>query len=139
MLHTLILWPVLTQILLTISLFVLLGRRKKRAYKNNLVDPRKTALDNSAWPDDVVKVSNNIQNQFQTPVLFFVLCLSFLVLQQVSWLVLCLAWMFCILRILHAYVHVGSNYVPLRFRLFLFSMLVLLAMALTLGQQLLRG
>ncbi|NCP63391.1 MAG: hypothetical protein GW763_06255 [Paraglaciecola sp.] len=139
MLHTLILWPVLIQILLTISLFVLLGRRKKLAYKNNLVDPRKTALDNSAWPDDVVKVSNNIQNQFQTPVLFFVLCLSFLVLQQVSWLVLSLAWMFCILRILHAYVHVGSNYVPLRFRLFLFSVLVLLAMALSLGQLLLRG
>jgi len=62
-----------------------------------------------------------------------------LVLQQVSWLVLSLAWMFCILRILHAYVHVGSNYVPLRFRLFLFSVLVLLAMALSLGQLLLRG
>ena len=35
---------------------------------------RDIALSNEAWPDDLKKVANNMHNQFETPVLFYVLC-----------------------------------------------------------------
>ena len=96
-----IFWPVLIQILIPIAGFMLLGIRKARAMKSGNVDMTKTALDNDAWPDYVLMVSNNIRNQFQVPVLFFVLCFVFHSLNAVSTTVLYLAWAFVISRIIH--------------------------------------
>jgi hypothetical protein len=133
---TLILWPVLVQITLTIVIFLLLGVRKAKAIKAGGVDREKTALHNDAWPDEVLKVSNNLQNQFQTPVLFYALSFAFLHAGTVSVTVLSLAWAYAVLRIVHAYVHVTSNYVPMRFRLFLLSFTMLMAMTVILAKQL---
>lgn len=132
---TLILGPVLIQIMLTVALFLILGVRKTKAIKAGAVDRKKAALDNGAWPDDVRQVSNNIQNQFQAPVLFYVLSLAFLTLNSVSMTVLALAWTFAISRLIHAYVHIHSNYVPLRFRLFLLGFVMIMALAVILAVQ----
>mgnify|MGYP003444576470 FL=1 len=124
-----IFWPVLVQILLILLMYMLLGYRKAKAVKTGNVNLKATALDNKAWPPEVVKVSNNIDNQFEIPMVFFVLCLLFFGIGQVDFLVLSLAWAFVISRYAHAYVHIGSNYVPLRMRIFAFGCLVLLTMA----------
>lgn len=121
-----ILWPVVVQVILTFSMFAVLAVRKAKAVKSGGVDRSKTALDNAAWPDDVVQVSNNIQNQFQTPVLFYVLSFAFLITNTVSTAVLGLAWLYVISRVVHAYVHTGSNYVPVRLRVFLVGCLSLI-------------
>ena len=123
-----ILLPVLIQITLTLLVFLILGARKIKAIKAGGVDRQKTALDNSAWPEDVVKVSNNIANQFQTPVLFYVLSMLFYFTQQVSTTVLILAWVYALSRLAHAYVHIHSNYVPLRFNIFTLGVLCLIVM-----------
>jgi hypothetical protein len=122
----LIFWPVLLQILLTIYLFIPLAQRKKAAIRAGKYDKEKSALDNAAWPDPVVQVSNNLQNQFQAPVLFYVLCMMLYVIQGVDWIGLMLAWTFVGLRIVHSRVHITSNYIPHRFRSFAISLLVLL-------------
>jgi len=129
----LIFWPVLTQIVLTLFVFILLGKRKAHAMKTGQVDRQKTALDNQAWPDDVIQVSNNIQNQFQTPVLFYALCLSFFCLDAVSTTVLVLAWFYVVTRLIHAFVHVGSNYIPVRFRVFILGCVSLIVLSVLLG------
>jgi hypothetical protein len=126
----LILWPVLAQILLVLLMYILLGYRKAKAVKTGGVNLKATALDNKAWPDAVLKVSNNIDNQFEIPVVFFVLCLLFHSIGQVDVLVLALSWAYVISRYVHAYVHVGSNYVPLRLRIFSVGCLILLSMTL---------
>ena len=87
----LMLWPVIVQVFLTIAVFILLGIRKLKSVKAGTVDLKKTALDNSAWPDDVRKVSNNIQNQFQLPVIFYVLVFAFIVMKAVTVFVLVVA------------------------------------------------
>ncbi|WP_342631573.1 MAPEG family protein [Marinobacter alkaliphilus] len=56
-------------------MFIMLGVRKARAVKTGKVNRHQAALDNRVWPEEVVKVSNNIANQFEAPVLFYVLCL----------------------------------------------------------------
>ena len=130
---SLIFWPVLVQILIVVAGFMLLGIRKKQALKNGQVDLKKAALDNDAWPDDVLKVSNNIRNQFQIPILFFVLCFMFYALDAVTVASLSLAWVFVLSRIIHAYVHMGSNFVPARFSVFTIGFVVMVLMLIQLA------
>lgn len=125
-----ILLPVLVQILITIAGFMLLGVRKAKALKAGGVDSSKTALDNDAWPDYVLMVSNNIRNQFQVPVLFYVLCFMFYALNAVTTTVLYMAWAFVISRIIHAYIHMSTNYVPARFRVFTIGFVIMTLMTI---------
>ncbi len=125
-----IFWPVLAQLLLTFWVFVLLVRSKARALQQGTVDPQRRALHDDAWPDDVLQVSNNIKNQFQTPVLFYVLCFMLWALNAVGVLVLVLAWAYVATRLLHMHIHTGSNNVPARLRVFKVGVLVLLLMLL---------
>ena len=129
--------PVLVQILLTIAGFMLLGVRKAKAIKAGEVDSTKTALDNDAWPDYVVMVSNNMRNQFQVPVLFYVLCFMFYSINAVTTTVLYLAWAFVISRIIHAYIHMSSNYVPARFRVFTIGFVIMTIMTILAAKALL--
>jgi hypothetical protein len=122
--------PVLVQVLITIAGFMLLGVRKAKALKTGGVDSTKTALDNDAWPDYVLMVSNNMRNQFQVPVLFYVLCFIFYALDSVTTTVLYLAWAFVISRIIHAYIHMSSNYVPARFRVFAIGFVIMTIMTI---------
>ncbi len=135
---TSILWPVVVQILLTLLIFIPLTRRKFQAVKDG-ADVTKTALNNSAWPDNVLKASNNLANQFQLPVLFYVLCLIFFASNGVSVLVLALAWTFVVSRLVHSYVHITTNYVPHRMRIFILGYLVLILMTIILISQLALG
>jgi len=123
-----ILLPVLVQISLTLIMFLLLGVRKTKAIKAGGVDRKATALNNSAWPEGVVKVSNNIANQFQTPVLFYIISILFYLTNQVSLTVLVLAWIYSGSRIIHSFIHVGSNFVPARFMVFTLGVICLIAM-----------
>lgn len=125
---TQIMWPVLAQIFLTLIMFIILGLRKAKALKAGEVNRQQRALNNRAWPEDVIKVSNNIANQFEVPVLFYVLCLVLYSINAVGMISIVLAWLFTLSRFAHAYVHIGSNYIPMRFRLFLVGCLVMIAM-----------
>lgn len=125
-----IFWPVLVQILLTIVGFMLMGVQKAKAVKAKDVDMTKTALNNDAWPEYVMKVTNNVRNQFQVPLLFYVLCFLFYSINAVTTTVLYLAWAFVITRIIHAYIHMSSNYVPARFRVFTLGFVILVVMAI---------
>ncbi len=52
------------------------------------------------------------------PVLFYVLVALALPLRQTDLLFVILSWVFVALRFVHAYIHVGTNYVPNRFYAF---------------------
>ena len=124
----LILWPLAAQVLLVLLLFVRLGQVKGRARAAGLIDPAVTSLDNDAWPDEVRKVANNIRNQFQVPVLFFVLTLALFARGSVDLLALAIAWLFVASRLVHSYIHIGSNYVPNRTRVFTVGVLCVFAL-----------
>ena len=125
-----ILLPVLVQVFLTISVYVLLNVAKIRATKRGEVDLARRALHDDAWPDQARKINNNIRNQFEVPVLFYVLALALLALNAVGPAALSCAWLFVLSRLAHAYVHVGSNYVPVRRRLFMFGCVLVMALAI---------
>jgi hypothetical protein len=76
----------------------------------------------------VQQISNCYHNQFQLPVLFFVLTILALFLRKADLLFVVMAWIFVLLRIVHAAIHVTSNRVLHRFQAFAASALVLLLM-----------
>jgi hypothetical protein len=131
-----IFWPVLAQIFLTLMMFTILGVRKSKAVKAAEVNRQQAALNNRVWPEGVVKVSNNIANQFEIPVLFYALCLVLYNIDAAGMIAILMAWLFVLSRFAHAYVHIGSNYVPMRLRLFLVGCFVLIAMLIQVAWEL---
>ena len=79
------------------------------------------ALNSGAWPEDVRKLGNNFDNQFQVPMLWYGVCALILVTQKADWILVGLSWAFLIARVWHSAIHIGTNYVPLRMRVFLGS------------------
>lgn len=134
-----IFWPVLAQVFLTLAMFVVLGIRKAQAVKAGKVNRQEAKLNNRVWPEDVVQVSNNIANQFEVPVLFYILCLVGNSINVTGIVIVALAWLFVLSRYAHAYVHINSNYVPHRMRLFLTGCFILIAMLIVVAWGLATG
>lgn len=125
----LIFLPAIVQILLTMSVFLGLAFAKSKAVKAGEVDEERRALHDDAWPDSVIKFNNNIRNQFELPVLFYVLCIILWAVNSTNIIVHALAWLFVASRIVHAAIHTGANFVPLRRKVFMFGFLLLVALA----------
>jgi len=122
----LIFYPVITQIILTFIVYILLPISKSRVLKTMEVDINRRALHNDAWPDSVLKISNNVQNQFESPVLFYALCFMLWALNIVSVFSLYVAWGYVVLRVTHVFVHTGSNKIPVRKKVFMASTALLM-------------
>ena len=126
--QNLIFIPVLVQVLLTLVLFILLGKAKTSAQSAGEVDEARRALHADAWPEAVIKINNNIRNQFEVPVLFYVVSFVGWGLQIVDYLFLTVAVLFVLTRLVHARIHTGSNYVPIRRRVFTIGTVLVLVM-----------
>lgn len=120
--------PLLLQVFLTVVIYIALAVAKSRAVKKGLVDLERRALHSDAWPENVQQINNNIRNQFEAPVMFYVLVIVLYQLNAAGAVAQTLAWLFVLSRILHAHIHTGSNYVPVRRPIFMFGCIVLLAM-----------
>ena len=90
------------------------------------------AISRDGWPEREKQVSNAFDNQFQLPVLFYVAAIVALTFGPTLLEVL-LAWVFVILRFIHAYIHVTDNHVTRRFWTYTAGLLVLCALWLDLA------
>lgn len=126
----LIFYPIISQIILTFIMYIRLTIVKHRALANSEIDLDRRALHSDAWPDSVLKTSNNLQNQFESPVLFYALCFMLWALNSVNVFSLLIAWGFVFLRVLHAFVHTGSNTVAIRKKVFMTSTILLIVLCI---------
>ena len=126
--------PVLIQLTLTILLYFLLARRKRKAAEAGDVNEARRGIYDDAWPESVILVNNCIRNQFELPVLFYVVTLSLWSLNAVSWPALALAGIFALSRLVRAYIHTGANVVPIRRRIFIFGVLLVAALCVLLAR-----
>lgn len=125
----LIFYPVIAQIFLTFAVYIKLIIVKNRALAEADVDLSRRSLHSDAWPDSVLKTSNNLQNQFESPVLFYALCFMLWSLNVVSFTSLAVAWGFVVLRGVHVLIHTGSNVVAVRKKVFMFSTVLLVVLS----------
>jgi hypothetical protein len=123
-----ILYPVLAQIVLTLVLMLAMGWQRRAALRNHEVRIDDIALDSSRWPDRSRQFANCYTNQFELPVLFYVLCLMAHTTRTADLIFVILAWIFVVSRIIHAYIHTGSNVVAQRGAVFGIGFIVIVIM-----------
>ncbi len=123
-----LIWPVLAQVALTFVILFVMGYFRRKALQGREVRLKDIALSSDAWPGKARQAANNFSNQFETPVLFYVLAIMAIHVGATGWLMTTLAWLFVATRIGHAYVHIGSNDLRLRPLIFTVGVVVLLAM-----------
>jgi hypothetical protein len=134
-----VIYPVLAQVLLTLVLMLWTGQVRIRALRERTVRMREIALAGEAWPDSVKKVSNNMHNQFETPLLFYVLCGVATYVGATGIVMILLAWAYVASRLAHTAIHVTSNYVPHRFFAFTAGLAILVLMWLVVAARLVVG
>ena len=124
-----LLLPLLAQVFLTFALMILMAVKRVGAANARRYKLRDIAVNSSNYPEDIAKYGNSYSNQFEQPVLFYLLCILLLIggLKN-SWLFLSLAALYVALRYVHAFIHVTSNHVIWRFYAFLAGSIVLVTM-----------
>jgi hypothetical protein len=123
-----ILLPLFVQVLLTFVVGFWAAYLRVQAVRSRAVHPRDVSLRELNWPPQVLKITHAFDNQLELPLLFYVLTiLAWLTKQADLWFV-ALAWVFVVLRLLHAAVHVGSNNLRQRGLLFIAGGFVLAVM-----------
>jgi len=130
--NNLIFAPVLLQVCLTLGLYIYLAIAKSRAVSQGQVNEERRALYEDAWPEAVRKINNSVKNQFEAPILFYVLVFIFWATNSVNIYIHILAWLFALSRLLHAYIHTGTNYVPHRRKVFTIGCFFILIMTIVL-------
>ena len=126
---TQMLYPAFAMMALTIFCMVRLGLLRWAAVKRGEIDPRFFLLFRGyEEPDKLAAYSRHIRNLFETPLLFYVIVLTAFITDQSGIWLLGLAWAYVVLRVCHTYVHLTSNVVLTRFRIFVLSMLTLTAL-----------
>jgi hypothetical protein len=123
-----ILLPLFVQVVLTLALGIWLGGLRTTAVRRGAVKPQDIALGQPNWPKPVLQVGNCFRNQFEVPVLFYVLAILAIVTRQADLLFVLLSWVFVLSRLAHATVHVTSNHLTQRGAMFGAGALVLTIM-----------
>ena len=123
--QTTIFWPVLAHVLLIYMVYGVLGRRRYGAVRSGEAKAGQFKV-RSTEPASSVTVAANLTNQFELPVLFYVLCLTLHLTNGVNYLTLALMWIFVASRYFHAWVHLTSNNLLLRSRSFFVGAVILL-------------
>ena len=123
-----VLLPLFVQVLLTFTLLCILAVRRQRMFSNREMHPQDLAVRGAREPQPVAQVAGSFQNQFEIPVLFYVLVILALYTRKADLLFVIMSWIFVAARLAQAAIHVTSNLVPRRGLAFGISMLVLLIM-----------
>ena len=126
--QNLMLWPVVGHISLTILLYLHLTRVKVREIKAGTVNRKEVAANQDLWPLSVRLINNNLRNQFETPVLFYVISIMLMSLGKATHMTLAIAVVYVGLRCAHSVVHTTSNNVSLRMPIFALSVVLLIVL-----------
>lgn len=123
-----VLLAIFVQVTLTFALMFALAFTRVRAVSRKEVRARDIALGQPNWPEHQTKLGNAFRNQFELPVLFYLICVLAIITRQADNVFVVLAWLFVAARLMHAFVHVTSNNLSTRFYAFALSGVVLLLM-----------
>ncbi len=123
-----VLLPVFVQVGLTLSLLLWMVSARRGALVSGQTKIRDIALGQQNWPQRATQIGNCYRNQFELPVLFYVLIAIALPLRRADLVIVMLSWIFVVTRFVHAGIFVTSNDLGRRSMAWLAGVLVLLAM-----------
>jgi len=123
-----ILSPLFVEVVLTLGLLLWLGFLRNKDLKSGTVKPAQIALRERHWPKRTLQVANAFSNQFELPILFYVLTILEIITHHADLVFVVLAWIFVLTRLGHAYEHTTSNAVMRRGTIYGVGALALVAM-----------
>ena len=124
-------WTMLVLLLVPYSRF-------KAVFKGDLIRDDFKRGDSEGLPDYVTLPNRNFMNLLEVPVLFYLVCITFYIVEITSSTVLALAWVYVGLRILHSVCHLTYNGVIHRLSLYAASNFTLVALLVFLAIPLLQ-
>ena len=123
-----VLLPVFVLVGLTFALLLWMASARSRAITGREISLKDIALGQPNWPERATAVANCFANQFEIPVLFYVLIALALPLRHADLVIVMLSWVFVVTRFAHAGIFVTSNDVRTRSLAWFAGVLVLFAM-----------
>ena len=123
-----VLLPLFVEVILTFVLMLQMGALRRADYSSGAVKADDIALREPRWPQRTTQAANAFSNQFELPVLFYVLTILAWDTRHAGIVFVVLAWIFVICRVLQAYIHVTSNVVRYRGLFYSIGALVLMIM-----------
>jgi len=132
----LIIWPMVVLALCTLYLYVPMSQARRAALAKGKVKASEFRL-NTNEPDESLVYINALNNQYETPVLFYAVCVAAYATGNAGTTMIILAWLYLILKIMHIFIHVTSNRIRYRRPIFMCAYLVLAGMWLVFAGHLL--
>jgi hypothetical protein len=109
-----VLLPLFVQIFLTFALLMGMAMSRGQAIKSGETKFKDIALRQPNWPARAAQLGDCYANQFEVPVLFYVLIALALPLRHADLIIVMLSWVFVVTRFVHAGIFVTSNDVRTR-------------------------
>jgi hypothetical protein len=123
-----VLLPLFVEVILTLVLLFWMAYLRTTAIASGSTNTRDIALREPNWPVGATQVANAYHNQFELPVLFYVLTILAWDTHHAGTIFVALAWLFVILRIIQAIIHVTDNHVRRRGLAYILGAIVLALM-----------
>jgi hypothetical protein len=123
-----VLLPVFVLVGLTFALLLWMATVRTRALTSRQIRLKDIALGQPNWPERVTQIGNCFKNQFELPLLFYVLIALALPLRHADLVILLLSWVFVVTRFAHAGIFVTSNNIQQRSLAWFAGVVVLFAM-----------
>jgi hypothetical protein len=117
----------LAQIGLTCALYAWLTVARALAVSSGQVDYASFVLGRDE-PKNVARITRNLGNQFELPVIFYAIVVLLVALGRVATIDVVAAWVFVAGRVIHTAVQTLTDDVPLRGRVFMINFLALLVL-----------
>ena len=123
-----VLLPVFVLVGLTFVLLLWMAGARRNALVSRETRVKDIALGQSNWPVRATQIGNCFKNQFELPVLFYILIAIALPIRHADLVIVMLSWVFVVTRFVHAGIFVTSNDLNRRSLAWFASVLVLFAM-----------
>jgi hypothetical protein len=123
-----VLLPVFVLVGLTFALLLWMAGARRGALVGGETKIRDIALGQPNWPARATQIGNCFANQFELPLLFYILIALALPLRHVDLVMVILSWVFVVTRFVHAGIFVTHNDLGQRSMAWFAGVLVLLAM-----------
>jgi hypothetical protein len=123
-----VLLPVFVLVGLTFALLLWMAGVRRQALVGGETRVRDVALGQPNWPTRATQVGNSFKNQFELPLLFYILIALALPLRHADLFIVLMSWVFVITRFAHAGIFVTSNDMKQRSLAWFAGVLVLFAM-----------
>jgi hypothetical protein len=123
-----VLLPVFVLVGLTFFLLIWMGGARRNALVGGQTRIRDIALGQPNWPERSTQIANCFANQFEIPVLFYILIAIALPLRRTDLVIVLLSWVFVVTRFVHAGIFVTSNDLNRRSLAWFAGVLVVFAM-----------